>query len=433
LIRVKCASCGFSSEEYRGFYCPVCGGMLHPEHGFDYKLDAENRGIWRFSGTLPNPAIKISLGEGFTPLISSNRLFREAVFFKDEGRNPTGSFRDRAAAIIVSDVAERGVEKLIVASDGNMGASIAAYATRAGLKTTIYVPSWTDPEKVMLMRAFGARVIIYDKSLDDLLEIVERRASSEKLYDASSTHNVLAVEGLKTIALEILLDLGKIPKEVVLPLGSGLTLLSVFHGFEELARVGYATGIPKLIGVETCGNPVYSTLLGKPVARCSEEPVPGLAYRKPAIRELVVEILSKYGEVVVVTRREVYEAARSLARSEGLFVEPSSAVALAGALKQGLSDYSVVVLTGHGLKGPGAYAEKKRTRSTHLFPGSTKHLILEVLRENPGLTAYEIWKKLGLKITPQAIYQHLHDLARKGYVRLRVEAGVKKYYPEEGV
>jgi len=430
LIINECTRCGFKSETYRGFYCPYCGGLMHPLHGFDFTIDKDGVGLWKFSPILPEPVNRISLGEGFTPLIKSTRLFREIVFFKDEGRNPTGSFRDRAGALIVSDALDLSTKRIILASDGNMGASIAAYAARAGIPVTVYVPSWIDPEKIMLMRAYGANVIIQDRDLADLLDYVDRRAREEGFYNASSIHNVLSMEGLKTISIEVFQQLGRNPKTIIVPLGSGLTLISLYHGFTELLKTGLINNIPKLIGVETCGNPLYSSVL-KNTSKCGEEPLPGLSYRRTIIYEDVIDVIEKYGDIVVVKRRDVIEAAKKLSFSEGLFVEPSSAVALAGALSIGLDDYTVILLTGHGLKGPGPYTRITHRRSTVIFPSSTKYMILKILKETPGLTGYEVWKRLGLKITPQAVYQHLRELRDQGYVKLIVVNGVKKYYPVE--
>ncbi len=402
---------------------------MHPEHKWVLRV-SRIHSIWDFTGVLPEIERKISLGEAWTPLILSTKLFRETtVYFKDEGRNPTGSFRDRAASIIVSDALSRKSKRIVLASDGNMAASIAAYAAKAGIPVTVHVPSWTDPEKIMLVKAFGARVIVSDKSLDELLVTVKKKARKYGYYDASSTHNPLSIEGLKTIGLEIFLELQHVPRNIILPLGSGLTLLSIYHGFSELKQHGLINDFPRLIGVETCGNPLYSETLYRSVKKCDEKPLPGLCYRKPAIYDVVLEILEKYGDVIVVSRKEAFEAAKNLARNEGLFVEPSSAVALAGALKTSFEGEAVILLTGHGLKGPREYGLASRNRQvTTLFPGTTKALILSILRDHPGLTGYKVWKKLGLRISVQAVYQHLNDLVSSGLVETRIEEGIKKYY-----
>jgi len=183
----ECPRCGFETTD-PVMKCPRCSYIMHPRHGWDPTPRRGEQGIWAFEGVLPPIKVKISLGEGSTPLIKAARLRGEGIiYFKDEGRNPTGSFRDRAAAIIVSDAASRGAKGLIAASDGNMGASLAAYAARAGINASIHVPSWTDPEKIMLIKAYGARVFTHDLSIDEILDHVARRARERGLYDASST------------------------------------------------------------------------------------------------------------------------------------------------------------------------------------------------------------------------------------------------------
>ncbi len=430
LVEVFCRNCEYRSSVFRGFYCPLCGSPLEIRYSPRYSIAEGSIGVWRYSSMLPYIKNKVSLGEGFTPLIESSRLFSNTVFYKDEGRNPTGSFRDRAAALIVSDALDQGARYLLLASDGNMGASIAAYGARAGLRVTVYVPPWIDDEKIMLMKAYGANILVRGKGLDELLRIVEKRSRRRGYYNASSTYNILSIHGLKTIAYEIYGELKRVPRTIVLPLGSGLTLYSIHKGFKELLDLGIIDRLPRFIGVETCGNPLYSSKLYS-ISRCGEEPLPGLAYSKPVIMDLVVNIIQRHGEIYVVNRRKAVEAAKKLAWFEGIFIEPSSAVALAGALENGLEDYSVILLTGHGLKGPSIYSVASRSRSTALFPGSTKRLILDLLREKPGLTGYMVWKMLGLKISVQAVYQHLHDLVEKGYLRVVVKNGLKHYYPAQ--
>ncbi len=425
MVLFKCVKCGRSHSKPR-ITCSYCGGLVRPVYEWFWNPRRGVEGIWGFRSMLPRLERWVGLGEAWTPLIPSSRLFRDQmVYFKDEGRNPTGSFRDRAAALVVSHACSIGAKRIILASDGNMGVSVSAYSARCGLKTRILVPHSIDPVKVLLMKAFGSEVLMHDKGIDELIQL-SRKYESRGYYNATSTLNTLSIEGLKTISYELFLDLPGI-REVFIPLGSGLTVLSIYIGFKELFEHGLINRIPKLIGVETCGNPVYSSMLGTG-KHCYEKPFPGLSYKKPVLSGIVSDVLSRNGGVIVVNRREAINAAKLLSRLEGLFVEPSSAVALAGALKHGINDYGVVLLTGHGLKGPWMYVRGSRLRETRIFPGTTKHLILEILAENPGLTGYEVWKKLGLKITPQAVYQHLRELEDQGYVESRLLEGKKKYY-----
>jgi threonine synthase len=426
-LTARCTRCGRAYSEDRDIVCPYCGGLIKPVYQPRWSITGEE-GVWRYSSLLPEVRVKVTLGEGSTPLIKAGRSVRGDldVWFKDETRNPTGSFRDRAAALTVSDAVSSRFKRIILASDGNTGASVAAYAARAGVPVTIYLPKWVEDEKIILMKSFGARVLVEDKTLDELLDYVHDRARREGFYNASSTFNYLSLQGLKTIAFEIYERLGSNVNAVYLPLGSGLTLLSLYEGFRELVELGLTSRVPKLIGVEACGRPLYSSSL-RGVPSCGEEPLPGLRYLKPVIYEHVLEVLEMFGETVVVSRRQVLEAAEKLSRSEGLFAEASSAVSFAGFLESP-EDKSVVLITSHGLKSPEAYSKARRLKFTEVFPGVTKRLILDLLSRHPGLTGYEVWRMLGVNISPQAVYQHLKELEAKGFVRSVDEEGRRKYY-----
>ncbi len=427
MVVFKCLNCGYKTSKPL-MICPRCNGLMRPVYRWIWR-PLHTRSINGFKTMLPRLKQYISLGEGWSPLISSKRMFSGRIYFKDEGRNPTGSFRDRAASLIVSHAYEEGYKRIILASDGNMGVSVSAYAARVGIETIVYVPKNTDPEKILLMKAYGARTIIRDEPIDQLLVKVEKEAEKKGYYNASSTYNTLSIDGLKTISYELFLD-GVVPTRIYLPLGSGLTLLSIYWGFKELLDHGYIKYIPRLIGVETCGNPVYGMRYGLIDKPCNEKSFPGLSYREPIILKHVLDVIKRYGEIRIVSRRMTIEAAKKLSKLEGLFVEPSSAVALAGALEDQPSE-AVILLTGHGLKGPGIYLRGSRLREPRIFPGSTKYLILEILLREPGLTGYEVWRKLGLNITLQAVYQHLHDLEEKKLVISRIVGNKRRYYPTE--
>ncbi len=419
----KCNGCGKLFNE-PVIVCDRCGGLVRPVYDWSWG-PRRGGGIWGFKGSIPFFSMRVSLGEAWTPLIPSNRIFRDGlVFFKDEGRNPTGSFRDRAAAVIVSHACSTGSGRLVVASDGNMGVSVSAYASRCGLPVRVLVPSSTDPEKILLMRAFGAEVEIRDEGIDDLVE-ESMKYSRRGYYNATSTLNTLSIEGLKTISYELYLDMVD-PREIFIPLGSGLTLLSLYIGFKELVDHGYMKEIPSLVGVETCGNPYYASLLHR-VKRCVEKPFPGLSYNRPVITGLVRKVLEEHGRVVVVNRRQIVGAAKMLSRMEGLFVEPSAAVSLAGALSEGVSSRSIILLTGHGLKGPWMYVRGSRLRETMVYPGRTKRLILKVLGDYGELSGYDVWRMLGLRISYQAVHQHLKDLEDQGLVSSRLLGNRRLY------
>ncbi len=406
--------------------CPLCSGLVRAILNKS-TLKFCIQGIWKYCDKLPSVGRPISLGEGLTPLVESVKIAGDLVlYFKDEGRNPTGSVRDRAASVIVSHAASTKAKKIVVVSDGNMAVSTSAYASRAGLKTTVYAPSWIDWEKALLVRAYGGKLVVEDRSIDVLVRDVESLARERGYYNATSTWNTLSIEGLKTIAYEIVEQMGRAPKAIYGPLGSGITYLALHVGFSELAEQGLIPTTPLLVGVEHCGNPKYAEHFGLS-SKCREETYPGLRYTSPIIYDYVVEAISKNGQVLVVTSKETIKAAKTLAQSEGLFTEISSAVSLAGFLRDPI-DESVVLLFGHGLKSASSYARPQRKRFTEPYVGVTKRLILNVLRSKPGITGYEVWRLLGLNITPQAVYQHLRDLIELGYAEVIIENGTKKYY-----
>ncbi len=423
----RCTRCGAT---YNGpvSRCARCGGVVRAVYTWRGTLGGRPaRGIWFFQDQLPAVERHVSLGEALTPLIESRR--RRGLYYKNEGLNPTGSFRDRVAAVLVSHALSSGYNELAAASDGNMGVSLAAYAARAGVSATVYTPRWIDPEKAMLMKAFGADLRVIDGGLEEAIAEARRYAEEKNAYNATSHDNPLSIEALKTIAFEIYLDLGRAPEYIVVPLGSGLTMYSIYTGFEELIGHGLVEKHPVYIGVESCGNPAYT---GQ--RRCREKPLHGLAYRDPPFRGEVLDIIrGTRGFIVTVSRKESIEAAKNLARNEGLFVEVSSATAAAALEKSSveLGGPVVVLLTGHGLKAPEPYVSGSRRRTVTVFPGPTKLQILRLLASTPGLTGYDVWKRLGLNITPQAVYQHLRELMRQGYLEVRRENNVKKYYVTE--
>ncbi len=434
----KCVRCGFESSKPI-LHCPRCGSIVHFSHGFKWFIDSSRSGIYRFSSMLPVFSIENSLGEGFTPLIKSSRLSNETgvsrLYFKNEGCNPTGSFRDRVAALLTSHAYELGYRVLVCGTDGNLGASLTAYASRLGFRVEAFVPRGCDWGKLVLMKSFGAHVIEHGESLDDVYGIVEKYALDRNYYNATSEANALSIEALKTIALEIYIDLGCVPDHIFIPIGSGLTLYSIYHGFTELLEHGIIDRTPHIHGVETCWNPRISLRLGYSVDKCVMEPIIGLAYRYPPLEKEVVDIIRDTGGGVwVVDRREVFYAGEELARKEGLFVEPAAATSYAGftkALKEGFigsSESVVILLTGHGLKAFEHYTRKLRVRKVrNVFPSETKLEILRVLDEKGVLHGYGVWRELGLDISVQAVYQHLRDLEKKGIVISRIMDG-KKYY-----
>jgi threonine synthase len=278
----------------------------------------------------------LSLGEGSTPLVRSDRLseqFGVELWFKCEGANPTGSFKDRGMAVAVAKAIEDGAQGIVCASTGNTAASAAAYAARAGISAVVLTPAGAiAPPKLAQARAAGARVLevrgSFDDALRSCLELVAR--GDFALVNSLNPHRV---EGQKTAAFEVIEQLGRVPDVVALPYGGGGNLCAYAKGFGE-------EGVkPRLVG-------------GQASERAFTVPPP-LPPPEPAhADEVAVLVADGWAELVSVTDEEITDAWLEIASREGVFCEPSSAAGFAALAHVELVPGTTVVcvLTGHGLK-----------------------------------------------------------------------------------
>jgi threonine synthase len=285
----------------------------------------------------------VSLGEGSTPLLHAPRLSKRLgveIWLKWEGANPTGSFKDRGMTVAVSKALEEGATGLVCASTGNTAASAAAYGARAGLKTVILASrGGLARGKVSQMRAVGGDLREVDGSFDDALEVAKGLAD-EGLAFVNSGFNEYRLHGQKTVAFEIVDELGGIPDALFLPYGGGGNTSACLLGFAEADA-----GLPPFFPVEAARRPVTAAS-----AIRIASPVHG--------SEVEAAVERTGGSVVTVPDEAILAAWRSLARDEGVFCEPSSAAGLAGIEHAGLEPGSrvVCIVTGHGLKDPDAVA-----------------------------------------------------------------------------
>ncbi len=338
------------------------------------------------------------------------------VFFKLEFLGPTGSFTDRVAQHIESKL--KNTSCIVVASDGNLGASIAAYGARHSLRVIVVVPEICDEDKLVLSRMFGAEIVVRGKYMDEASKAAEEIASSNRCMLITESSSIVE-EALRGIARDIISWLGKPPDYVFIPAGSGTTISALYKEWSEnLPRVGY-NSIPRLVAVQVHPFTSIANEIGVSRESSGGKPIAGLAYlESPRLREVVDVIKKSNGWAVVVGAREVYESGIRLAREEGLFVEPAAAAAYAGFLKERykLRGDVVILLTGSGLKSLEAYAPSIRVAGKSLLKEGIKPRILELLAEHGMLHGYRIWKMLDVHVTPQAIYQHLRELEEQGLV-----------------
>jgi threonine synthase len=326
----------------------------------------QGRGVIEpFREFLPPCNAVISLGEGNTPLVFSPKLSARVgrgcdVFVKNEGLNPTGSFKDRGMTVAVSRAIDRGVRALICASTGNTSASAAAYAARAGIPCAVVLPAGKIASgKLIQAIAHGAKIVAIDGNFDDGLRIV-RELGEQKEFAIVNSINPDRIAGQKTAAFEIVDDLGDAPDFHLLPVGNAGNITAYWAGYREYQTHGRSTKSPAMIGFQAAGAaPIFhDKVISNPETIASAIRIGNPASWKQA-RAAMDE--SK-GDVDVVTDQEILAAQSWLAQNEGIFVEPASAASIAGLLNwsQKFRERSQIVctVTGHGLKDPDSIKSK---------------------------------------------------------------------------
>jgi len=344
------------------YRCPRCGDIF--DLGYEALLpalaDAQGGpGMARYRRGLPLPpgAPLISLGEGETPLVPVD-LEGRRLFLKNEQLNPTGSFKDRGSAVLVSALAAQGIKEAVEDSSGNAGASFAAYAARAGIQARIYVPDYASGPKRRQIEAYGARVIAVPGPRSAAAEAVMEAAEKGAIY-ASHAHLPHGLAGFATLAFELHRQLGGVPGSVIAPVGQGSLILGLALGFRALQEAGLAPSIPRLYGVQAraCA-PLWALhqygAAGLQWVQEGETRAEGIRILRPLRGDQVLEAVeASGGEMVAVEEEDIAIGRDSLARM-GFYVEPTSAVVWPAlkALQDRLEDPVVVVLTGSGFKSP---------------------------------------------------------------------------------
>ncbi|HHY93884.1 MAG TPA: threonine synthase [Firmicutes bacterium] len=301
----------------------------------------------------------VTLGEGDTPLLPSRelgRLWGIELYFKYEGANPTGSFKDRGMTVAVSLAVQRGTRGVICASTGNTSASAAAYAARAGLTCVVVLPHGAVARgKLAQALAHGAQVLQIDGDFDQALTAVRQLGPESSLTLVNSV-NPDRLEGQKTAAFEICDVLGDSPDYLAIPVGNAGNITAYWKGFRQYREVGKASRLPVLLGFQAAG--AAPLVEGHPIER-PETVATAIRIGNPASWQGAVRALQESGgQVNKVTDEEILSAYRLLASREGVFAEPASCASVAGVRKLAEGsffrpgDRVVCVLTGHGLKDP---------------------------------------------------------------------------------
>jgi len=381
IFTLQCARCGkIFPPETSYFSCPICDkDGIHNilEVVFDIEILKKNiakqdfsfntnYSLWRFLPFLPVGDIRTiqPLKTGCTPLYNSlklaSRINVQNIYIKDEGRNPTGSFKDRVSAVGVSLAMEKGFKKITCASTGNMASSVACFAASAGLKTTVLVPETIPEPQISQILIYGAKVIKLRGTYQDAQHICGEMSEKYQWYNLSCI-NPFLVEGQKTIAYEICEQLGfETPDRIFLSVGDGQTIYGIYKGYKEFLEMGFIHRMPQLIGVQAQNaSPIVDLFetgtLGAP--HSGHTIADSINISSPLHARHAVQVVKDSGGCMTrVTDEEILEAMKAMASDAGVFGEPAAAAALAGAIKlrreglMGPHEQIVVISSGVGLK-----------------------------------------------------------------------------------
>jgi threonine synthase len=377
----KCINCGseYGIDEIV-YFCRKCGDLLEIKYEHSELAGALKKSewrnaplsVWRYQDFMPiNDLSKIvSLNEGGTGLHLCQRLAKHLgirqLYVKNEGENPTGSFKDRGMTVGVTKAVELGVKSVICASTGNTSASLAAYAAKAGLQCTVLIPSGKIAYgKLSQAMIYGAKVLQVRGNFDESLDIVLKLSEKHRSIYLLNSINPFRIEGQKSLGYEICDQLNQeAPDRIVVPVGNAGNISAIWKGFTEFHELGVVKSLPKMTGIQAAGSAPIAQAIKN--GRDTIVPVSAPETVATAIRigapvswkKAMNAIRESHGTAETVTDAEILDAQKTLARVEGLFVEPASASSIAGLKKlveNGEIDEDecvVCVTTGHGLKDP---------------------------------------------------------------------------------
>jgi threonine synthase len=375
LTHLECTRCG---EHYPAdrpqTVCPKDGGVLYARYDLpaikrsfsSARLAGRAATMWRYDAVLPE-ADPVSLGEGFTPMLPSREF--PNVYIKDEGLNPTGSFKARGLSACVTMARHFGLKKLAIPSAGNAAGALAAYSAAAGLEAHIFMPKDVPMANRIECDYYGAHVTLVNGLISDCARKVAALKDSESWnkdgwFDVSTTKEPYRVEGKKTMGYEVAEQLGwRMPQGIIYPTGGGVGLLGMWKAFDEMEALGWiGHERPKMISVQAagCAPIVKAWDARRPTAEMwteAETLASGLRVPKPYADYLILDILMKSnGTAISATDEEIVEATRHWAKVEGIFAAPEGAASLVAYRKLRANGFfkseDTVVLfnTGSGLK-----------------------------------------------------------------------------------
>lgn len=400
---LKCSVCGEKFDiEHQFKICPKCRGPLWIEIDDAYLEKNANfitrpvRNMWDYLPLFPlkNNEDIISLGDGGTPVIKGRLLPKlsgfEHVLFKDETRNPTGSFKDRQTALYCNIARQEGNLGFVTMSSGNVAVSLASHATASGLVSYELIPEWTPIEKIKLIRAYGGLPVkIKTNSSKTLYTLVETISSKLNLYNGitAAIYSPFNVYGSKSISYELYPYLSSV-SNIFMPSGGGGGITAIYHGLQDMFKLELIKKIPRLFAVQSEGcSPIYSAwkhdlgykeIMNSAFADCKTIATP-LADDIPLDGFSAVRAVKETGGgVITVLDKEIINAQQMLSQNAGLFAEPAGATGFAGLIKTiatGITDRkedSIIIVTGSGIKNLNSLKKWQRNRNMNTLRDVSK-------------------------------------------------------------
>ena len=353
---LQCTWCGNEFPHEKPIRtCPACGRVLYARYDLDAigKNTSPNAFIdrpsnmWRFFEMMPVIDIDnlVTLGEGGTPLMRAKNLGKtlglDNLYIKDEGLNPTGSFKARGLSAAVSKAREVGEMRVTMPTAGNAGGALAAYAAKAGMEATVFMPQDAPEANVLECRALGARLFLIEGLINDAGRLSQQKAAEEGLFDLSTLREPYRAEGKKTMALELAMDLGwRAPDVIVYPTGGGTGIVGMHKAFNELRELGWIdTPQPKFVCIQAEGCQPLVKAFHEGEDSADEYPnasTDAAGLRVPAVFAdyIILKVLRETGgTAIAVSDQEMVDAMTEMGAAEGVFAAPEGAATLVGLKK----------------------------------------------------------------------------------------------------
>lgn len=350
---LECSACGHTRDaDGLPSVCEICGQPYLVRYAATPPLETKTRlgerpwTMWRYQDWLPlgPDEAPVTLGEGATPLLRVARIGERYglrdLWVKDEGKNPTGSFKARGLAAAVTRAVLAGGERFVVPTAGNAGIALAAYASRAGAAARVYAPASTPPAILSQIRSFGAELELLDGHIGDCGQAARAYAARSGAVDLSTLREPYRIEGKKTLGFELAEQLGwTLPDVIVYPTGGGTGLIGMWKAFGELTAGGWVQGpLPRMYAVQADGCAPVVQAFERGATRCAPWPEPrtiaaGLRVPAPLGDRLMLAVLREsHGGAVAVPDAQLAACARELQRVEGIDAAPEGGATIAGAI-----------------------------------------------------------------------------------------------------